>query len=108
LDNKITDIESLADVVYTLHNANDLIIKDFKRVGNNNTSDSADHESEYLSRATPVFNDDKCIHCKKCIEICPANALKMENGKVTIDKDACIRCYCCNEVCPVNAISISH
>jgi uncharacterized protein (DUF362 family)/ferredoxin-like protein FixX len=109
LENHVTEISTIEDIKYPLFNANDLIMKDFKRIGRNTTSDFDDtEESEYLRRPTPEFDDDKCISCKKCVQICPANALIYKNEKIHIDETKCIRCYCCHEVCPVNAISIKH
>ncbi len=57
-------------------------------------------------RKAPVFLPDPCIQCRKCIEICPANALTMEQKRIIIDPSACIRCYCCHEVCPASAIAV--
>lgn len=57
----------------------------------------------------PFFSKKKCIACGKCIEICPADALKLHNKNkkfIVVDYDKCIRCYCCHEVCPVEAIRI--
>ena len=58
----------------------------------------------------PFFIHRKCIRCGKCLEICPAGALRFKgNGRkkrVQIDYQKCIRCYCCHEVCPVEAIRI--
>lgn len=109
LENRVTEISSVQDIEYPLFNANNLIIKDYQRVGRNSTSDVDENgESEYLLRYIPEFDVEKCIHCKKCIDICPANALTFENEKVCIDELKCIRCYCCHEVCPVNAISVEH
>lgn len=53
----------------------------------------------------PIFTD-KCIKCKRCMQICPAKALSFENNKINVDYNKCIRCYCCHELCPVDAISI--
>lgn len=54
----------------------------------------------------PKFNHDKCILCKECIKVCPSKpkALKIEEGRVKIDRNNCIRCFCCQEMCPVNVI----
>ncbi|MCF7833438.1 MAG: DUF362 domain-containing protein [Candidatus Marinimicrobia bacterium] len=54
----------------------------------------------------PIFDHDVCILCKKCIQICKAEALEVKDGKIHIHDPNCIRCYCCHEVCPVNAIEI--
>ncbi len=40
-----------------------------------------------------------CIGCGYCREICPAGAIRMQNGKARIDEKLCIRCCCCHELC---------
>ena len=57
-------------------------------------------------RPAPVFLPDPCILCRKCIQICPVNALTMGDKRIIIDEKTCIRCYCCHEVCPADAIVI--
>ena len=57
-------------------------------------------------RSAPVFLEDPCILCKKCIQICPVNALVVEEKHIAIDENLCIRCYCCHEVCPASAILV--
>jgi uncharacterized protein (DUF362 family)/ferredoxin len=56
----------------------------------------------------PFINQEKCITCMACYQICPADAIIKEQKPVrlTVDERICIRCYCCHEVCPVGAISI--
>ncbi len=58
----------------------------------------------------PFFKVRPCILCKKCVDICPAEALTAHSMKdpvkISIDYSKCIRCYCCHEVCPVDAIRI--
>ena len=56
----------------------------------------------------PVFDKEKCIHCLKCVNICPGSALTFnkENKCIVPDYKKCIRCYCCHEMCPVAAIEI--
>ena len=57
-------------------------------------------------RPAPVFLEDPCILCGKCIQICPVDALTMHDRRIIIDEKRCIRCYCCHEVCPADAIVI--
>ena len=57
-------------------------------------------------RPAPVFLPDPCILCGKCVKICPADALTMQDRRIIIDEKSCIRCYCCHEVCPADAIAI--
>ena len=39
-----------------------------------------------------------------CIEVCPKNAIHMENGRSVIDQEKCIKCGKCVNACPYNAI----
>lgn len=56
-------------------------------------------------RPAPRFDDAKCVHCLRCMKICPAKALS-HSGRIEIDTDKCIRCYCCAEMCPADAIEV--
>lgn len=94
---KLTNTRKIEDIEYSNLNANDLIIKDFKKINNKKLSEK---------RKAPIFLEDPCIKCKKCIDICPANALSLSNKKIIINEKKCIKCYCCHEVCPANAIKI--
>lgn len=53
----------------------------------------------------PVLDRNLCILCAKCAEICPADAISMDNGPPLFAYDRCIRCYCCIEVCPEGALA---
>jgi ferredoxin len=63
-----------------------------------------------LTVQKPRFNREKCILCGRCVQICPAKALRIEvdekrNKKhVAINDEKCIRCYCCHEICAPEAI----
>ena len=50
---------------------------------------------------------EKCTGCGCCIEVCPVEAIKMDNGTAVIDKDACIECGQCVDECPNDAIIVS-
>jgi len=52
----------------------------------------------------PVRDDNSCIDCGQCAQICPAEAIQRETNKHTFDYGRCIRCYCCQEICPQDAI----
>ncbi len=53
-----------------------------------------------------VFISDACQGCLEhpCIEVCPKNAIKMENGRSVIDEEKCIKCGLCLNACPYSAI----
>jgi uncharacterized protein (DUF362 family) len=94
---QLTPTRKIDSIEYSSLDANNLIIKDYKRIDSKQTSSQ---------RPAPIFLVAPCIRCKKCIDICPANALTMKNKKIIIDEKKCIKCYCCNEVCPANAIKV--
>ena len=58
------------------------------------------------TRPFPQFDASKCRRCLKCVEVCPAKALKLKDGRIRISKRSCIHCYCCHEMCPFDAIRI--
>ena len=47
---------------------------------------------------------DKCIACGDCENICPKEAIKVEDELAVVMYSKCIRCYCCHEICPEDAI----
>lgn len=60
---------------------------------------------KYLAEARPEVTR-RCVGCGKCAESCPAQIIRMENGRAAIDRKGCIRCFCCHEMCPAGAIRI--
>ena len=54
----------------------------------------------------PKLRASACVGCKKCANICPANAITMRGGKPDIDRKACIHCFCCQEFCPKGAMQV--
>ena len=52
----------------------------------------------------PIQSEDSCTGCERCSEICLAEAIRVEECKITFDYDRCIRCYCCQEICPQGSI----
>lgn len=47
---------------------------------------------------------NKCIGCEHCATICPAQAIKMEDGHPTWVKPKCFMCFGCLRLCPCGAI----
>lgn len=48
------------------------------------------------------YNSDICKNCKNCLveQVCPMDAVRVENGKFTVDKDKCNNCGRCLQKCP--------
>ena len=55
------------------------------------------------------YDKAKCIGCKLCIKVCPANAISYitEEKKIQIHSDRCCFCAQCTEICPVNCLAMS-
>ena len=56
--------------------------------------------------AVPKVSEAECVGCERCMNICPAKAIRMENRLPRIDRGACIRCFCCQEFCPKGAMKV--
>ncbi|OGV69732.1 MAG: ferredoxin [Lentisphaerae bacterium RIFOXYA12_FULL_48_11] len=48
----------------------------------------------------------KCTACGLCVDICPVQAISLENDKAKIDEEKCVDCGQCIDQCPNTAISI--
>lgn len=57
------------------------------------------------SKKYEVSNMCKGCIAHPCMEVCPKGAITQVNGKSVIDQDKCIKCGRCKEVCPYDAIS---
>ena len=54
-----------------------------------------------LFRATERKVESSCIHCNKCVEVCPFDAIKPD---FTTRQTDCTLCQTCGGVCPTHAI----
>lgn len=56
---------------------------------------------------TLKLNQDKCIGCGMCVQVCPHQVFMIKAGKVNIiDKDNCMECGACAQNCSVDAITV--
>ena len=53
---------------------------------------------------------DKCRLCKKCLrdDVCFANAISLEDGRITINQDKCLGCGHCVQECKFDAIELNY
>jgi len=47
---------------------------------------------------------EKCNGCGKCVEVCPVEAIRIEEKKAVINEQ-CVDCETCISLCPHLAIS---
>ena len=51
------------------------------------------------------FNQDKCVNCKKCENVCAYEARTVENKIMKFNGNECRYCGLCISVCPTDALS---
>ena len=59
---------------------------------------------DFFSGELALIDQDKCIACGKCSEICRFNAIPFADGRYTVDPISCDGCGYCARICPADAI----
>ena len=68
-------------------------------------SGSNDGKRDMHDACRPVVDQDKCVACGACHDICAHDAPNLnENGKMSVAWDKCAGCGRCLDVCPVKAL----
>ena len=49
---------------------------------------------------------EKCTACESCVEVCPVDAITMDNNKAKVDEETCVDCGTCVDECPSEAITL--
>ena len=53
-------------------------------------------------------DQEKCIGCEECVDVCPSDVYEMKDGKsVPVNAEECIGCESCIEVCEQDAIKVT-
>jgi thioredoxin reductase/ferredoxin len=51
------------------------------------------------------INDDRCIGCDACVEVCPTDVLELVNNKSRVQRFSdCVQCEQCAHACPTTAL----
>ena len=51
-----------------------------------------------------VCDEEKCVHCGKCLRICPMNVEVNKESRKRKNGTECILCYECTKACPTKAL----
>ncbi len=65
------------------------------------------HEQQ-MFRAVPVWNKAACTLCGKCVEVCQFNAVLKLVNTILVLPELCHSCYACSELCPVDALPMQN
>ncbi len=65
-------------------------------------------ELRYLANVVTLsLDEEKCVGCGRCVEVCPHEVFVVEDGKARIvDQDGCMECGACAKNCPAEAVSV--
>jgi Fe-S-cluster-containing hydrogenase component 2 len=53
-----------------------------------------------------LVDTDLCVGCETCVDECPAEAIRMDNGIAKTDKEKCTDCGTCVDICPSAAVTL--
>lgn len=54
-----------------------------------------------------IIDLERCVACGACVEVCPVDALTIEDSGAQVDNALCVRCGTCVPVCPVEALALA-
>jgi len=59
------------------------------------------------TETTLVLHTDRCINCRRCLEVCPHAVFAAGKDTISIAQPAaCMECGACARNCPVQAIEV--
>lgn len=64
-------------------------------------------EEKYISGYKAVLNEEACMNCGACVDLCRFDAIKSGDDFPQFSEVACEGCQLCYHECPVGAISMS-
>ncbi|MEN8258664.1 MAG: mercury methylation ferredoxin HgcB [Thermodesulfobacteriota bacterium] len=66
------------------------------------------HVFHYINNVVTLeLDQDLCIGCGVCAQVCPHGVLEVNDGKAKIiARDQCMECSACARNCPVDALAV--
>jgi MinD superfamily P-loop ATPase len=61
---------------------------------------------DFYSGRIAVIDQDKCVKCGKCVDVCRFNAIPIINSQYVVQPLDCEGCGYCSLICPKDAISM--
>lgn len=58
----------------------------------------------YFSLLRVHCDENKCVHCGKCLQVCPMNVEVNKESRKRKNGTECILCYECTKACPTKAL----
>ena len=62
------------------------------------------YTEDFYSGQYASIDQDLCINCGKCLDVCRFDAVRVISGRYSIDKMDCEGCGYCTRICPAHAI----
>lgn len=69
----------------------------------NNCGKARENDIGLMGVTLPVWEQETCVDCRKCVELCPVGTISCEDGRYAHDAEGCINCSVCTVLCPTGA-----
>lgn len=66
-------------------------------------TEGLDYNAKHVLYDMQHFVSEQCTGCGTCCDVCPVDAIRIENGRAVITIE-CMDCGACPRVCPEGAI----